>query len=244
MYILKITKVDDTGRHWWHSNWHVSFEQNWVLIMFFLQRTPLTEVTSIGDMRRTVGNLAGALHAYEVAEKAAQELTLDNFLIVMNIPRFSREMLPSLKSQMLYAQVHQRMRTLDSPEGVTLQKALKDCTFSSFSGPNQCDVTLSPKEVRGLIARLPEKVRWMTLRWSSESVRSRFETCQCRANVGHETEPDGTRWPLPNASESFGMFPTEQFSGNWRRIVGQCSPPAAQTSRMLNVHVQHMTKWC
>ena len=101
-------------------------------------------------------------------------------------------MLPSLKSQMLYAQVHQRMRTLDSPEGVTLQKALKDCTFSSFSGPNQCDVTLCPKEVRGLIARLPEKVRWMTLRWSSESVRSRFETCQCRANVGHGTEPDGT----------------------------------------------------
>ena len=57
----------------------------------FLQRTPLTEITSIGDMRRNVGNLAGALHAYEVAEKAAQELTLDNFLIVINIPRFSRD---------------------------------------------------------------------------------------------------------------------------------------------------------
>ena len=47
---------------------------NWFLTMLFARNT--TEVTAIGDMRRGIGNLAGALHAYEIAEKARQELRI------------------------------------------------------------------------------------------------------------------------------------------------------------------------
>ena len=93
---------------------------------------------------------------------------------------------------MLHAQVHVRAKSLDSPEGVTLQKAIKDCTFFIFFWKEQSDATLCQKEVKTLIARLPEKKRFMTLRWSSESIRSLFETCECRANVGHGTEPNDT----------------------------------------------------
>ena len=90
------------------------------------------EVSAIGEMRRTVGNVAGALHAFEIVQKAPEANPLNHF----NVLSFVSEIV----------QVHERLGTLNSPEGIHVQKSLKDpkrCNFSlSF---RLCRIAGSPR---------------------------------------------------------------------------------------------------
>lgn len=101
--------------------------------------------------REEMGDADGGLEAFNEAERAflhnpsiGERLRPTHITSIGDMRRNVGNLAGALHAYEVAEKVHQRMRTLDSPEGVTLQKALK--------------------EVRSHIARLPEKVRWMTLR--------------------------------------------------------------------------------
>lgn len=72
-------------------------------------------------MRRTIGNVAGALHAFEIVLKAP--LKQIHWITSMCCHSFQLEIV----------QVHERLGTLSSPEGLHVQNSLKDLKRCDFS---------------------------------------------------------------------------------------------------------------
>lgn len=101
--------------------------------------------------REEMGDADGGLEAFNEAERAflhnphmGERLRTTHVTSIGDMRRNIGNLAGALHAYEIAEQVHVRAKSLDSPEGVTLQKAIK--------------------EVKTLIARLPEKKRFMTLR--------------------------------------------------------------------------------
>eukprot|EP00435_Cladocopium_sp_Y103_P043443 s2156_g12.t1 len=101
--------------------------------------------------REEMGDADGGLEAFNEAERAflhnpsiGERLRTTHVTSIGDMRRTVGNLAGSLHAYEVAEKVHKRMGTLDSSDGVSLQKSLK--------------------EVKALIASLPEKKRWVTLR--------------------------------------------------------------------------------